>query len=198
MASYRALATVSQSIVELLRASYDPADFNNELEFKTFTAKDFASPFGAGVSVFLFRVFPNGVQRTPPGRFGPDGNRRYSELPVDLHYLLTVWAKEASLQHTVTGWMMRVLEDMPVLSAAQLNASGPGVFRDDETVELSLAELRNEDLLKLWDVLDLNVFQLSVPYVARGVRIESFESVSSGREIQERLYRTGVVEVRAV
>jgi hypothetical protein len=195
MADYRAVATVTEAVLHLLRGSYRPEDFDQELEFKVFTAKDFTRPLNAGVSLFLYRIFPNGVQRTPPGRVAPDGRRSPPLLPLDLHMLLTVWGREASLQHTLAGWMMRVLEDQPIFPAALLNAVTPGVFRPDETVELSLTELTNEDLLRIWDTLVQNVYQLSVPYVARVIRIESFRPAAEGAGfVQERELRAGELE----
>lgn len=187
MADYRAVATVTEAVLQLLRSNYRPEDFGQELEFKVFTAKDFSKPLNAGVSLFLYRIFPNGVQRTPPSRPAPDGRTFPTLLPLDLHLLLTVWGKEASLQHTIAGWMMRVLEDQPIFPAALLNAVTPGVFRPHETVEVSLTELTNEDLLRIWDALVQNVYQLSVPYVARVVRIESPRPLGEGgAEVQHR------------
>jgi hypothetical protein len=192
VADYRAVATVTETVLQLLRSNYQPADFDQELEFKVFTARDFTKPLNAGVSVFLYRIFPNGVQRTPFARPSPDGRRFPSLLPLELHMLLTVWGREASLQHTVAGWMMRVLEDHPIFPAGLLNAVTPGVFRPDETVELTLTELTNEDLLRIWDTLVQNVYQLSVPYVARVVRIESPRPLAEGGGlVQERVLRAG-------
>ncbi len=195
MADYRAVTAVCDAVIYLLRSSYRPEAFNNELEFRTFTSRDFsANSINNGVSLFLYRIYPNGTHRTPPGRLGPDGKRMQTQLPVELHFLLTVWGKEASLQHTVAGWMMRALEDTPVLTAGLLNTVAPGSFRPDETVEISLAELRTEDLLRIWEVLGLNVYQLSVPYQARIVKIESTlaELKGGGREVQDRIQRAGL------
>jgi len=190
MADFRAIATVSEAVLQLLRSRYRPEDFDQQLEFRVFTAKDFAQPLTAGVSLFLYRIFPNGVQRTPPSPPRPESGRFPSLLPLDLHFMLTVWGKEASLQHTLAGWMMRALEDHPIFPAALLNAVTPGVFRPDETVEVSLTELTNEDLLRIWDTLVQNIYQLSVPYVARVVRIEAQRPLEeSGGVVQERITR---------
>jgi Pvc16 N-terminal domain len=195
MADYRAVATVTEAVLQLLRSNYQPADFDQELEFKVFTAKDFTKPLNAGVSLFLYRIFPNGVQRTPPGRITPDGRRSPSLLPLDLHMLLTVWGREASLQHTIAGWMMRALEDQPIFPGGLLNAVTPGAFRPDETVEVLLTELTNEDLLRIWDTLVQNVYQLSVPYVARVVRIESSLPLAEGAGlVQERVLRAAELD----
>ena len=186
MASYRAIAGVCNAVIELLRSSYDD-DFNNELEFKVYLARDFADPsYTTGVSLFLYRVFPNSNPRSPAGRLSPEGQRYKTQLPLDLHFVLTAWASDASLQHTLIGWMMRVLEDNPVLPSALLSAVAPNVFRPDETIEISLGELSNDDMLTVWENLVPNAYQLSIPYVARGVRIESRQVISGGRAVQER------------
>ena len=195
MADYRAIATVTEAVLQLLRSNYRPEDFDQELEFKVFTAKDFTKPLNAGVSLFLYRVFPNGVQRNPPSRIGVDGRPLPTLLPLDLHMLLTVWGREASLQHVIAGWMMRAFEDQPIFPAGLLNAVNPGVFRPDETVELMLTELTNEDMLRIWDTLVQNVYQLSVPYLARVVRIESSRTLGEGGGlVQDRVTRAALLE----
>ena len=187
MASFRAVASVCEAVVRLLRDSYQPDDFNNELEFKVFVSTDFAQPIAAGVSVFLYRVFQDGVYRSPTGRIGPDGRRFRTQLPLDLHFLLTAWGKDASLQHAIVGWMMRTLEDNPILPATLLNAVTPDVFHPDETVEITLSEIRTEDLFQMWEVLGPDgVYQLSIPYVARNIYIESTQVLTTGAAVQQR------------
>lgn len=197
MADFRAINAVCEAVLQVLRNAVREDDFDHELEFKVFTAKDFSKPLNAGVSLFLYRVFPNGIQRIPAGRPGPDGRRQPTLLPLDLHFMLTVWGKEASLQHLLTGWLMRVLEDHPIFPAALLNAVSPGTFRPDESVEVSLTELTNEDLLRIWETLVQDIYQLSVPYVARVVRIESIRPLSDegGADVQERALRAARLEV---
>src|SRR5437868_4491956 len=86
LADYRAIAAVSEAVIELLQARYtaEPNFFNNQLEFRVYLAKDFAQPMAAGVSVFLYRIYPNGTVRTPRGRPGPAGQRYRNQLPLDL------------------------------------------------------------------------------------------------------------------
>lgn len=187
---------VGEAVTNLLRAAYDPADFSVPLEFRTITARQFSSePPAAGISLFLYRVTPNGVHRTPAGRFDADGQRRFTQLPLDLHFLLTIWGAEATLQHAITGWAMRVLEDTPLLGAGTLNAAVAGSFRADESIEFALAELANEDLLRIWEVLGLHLYQLSIPYVARCVRLESIERLADtrGPPVQTRVQAAGIV-----
>ncbi|MDX1656197.1 MAG: Pvc16 family protein, partial [Candidatus Competibacteraceae bacterium] len=127
MADFRAIAAVSEAVIYQLRSHMRPADFGEfldpqlQLDFRVFTSRDYAnSPITNGVSLFLYRIVPNGVRRTPPGRIGPDGRRQQTQLPVEMHFLLTVWAGEASLQHALAGWMMRVMEDSSLLPSSIL------------------------------------------------------------------------------
>jgi hypothetical protein len=189
MASYRAITAISDAVAHLLGSQYSPEDFGgNTLQFEVYLAKDFLSPMDAGVSVFLYRVYPNSTLRTPPGRFGADGRRQRPMLPLDLHFLLTAWAKDASLQHQIAAWMMRMLEDTPIFPIGLLNHRFPNTFQPDETVELCLAELTTEELFRIWEVIVNNAYQISIPYVARNVRIESMQTVGTGASIQERVW----------
>jgi hypothetical protein len=188
MADYRALTAVSEAIIELLRARFEaaPQFFNNELEFRIYLAKDFSQPMLAGVSLFLYRIYPNGTQRSPRGRPGPEGQRFRNQLPLDMHFILTAWAQDASLQHLIAGWMMRVLEDTPNLPPGLLNQKFAGLFASDEGVTVSPAELSTEELLRMWEVIVNNAYQISVPYVARYVKIESDLLIGAGLSVQER------------
>ncbi|MBX2998676.1 MAG: DUF4255 domain-containing protein [Caldilineaceae bacterium] len=188
MASYRAIVAVSEAIIHLLESQYSPVDFDgNALQFRVYTARDFMTPMDAGVSIFLYRIYPNGVHRTPPGRIGSDGRRQRPMLPLDLHFLITAWAKDASLQHAIAGWMMRILEDTPSLPPGLLNHRYAETFHPDESVEFTLTELTTEELFHIWEVIVSNAYQISVPYVASNVRIESMLTRSDGAPVQERV-----------
>jgi len=189
MADYRAVAAVSEAIVNLLESHYRPDDFGGqELQFKVYVAKDFAQPMQAGVSAFLYRMYANGTHRSPGGRPGPHGERARTQMPLDLHYLLTAWAQDASLQHTLVGWMMRILEDTPSLPPGLLNQRVTGAFHPEESVEILLGELDTETLFRIWEVIVNHAYQISVPYVARVVRIESPQSITTGEPVQTRIF----------
>jgi hypothetical protein len=190
MANVRAISAVCKAVIHLLESAYEPSDFNNDLEFKVYTASNFATPMTAGVSLFLYRLYHNGTYRNPPGRLLPNGRRARAQLPVDLHLMLTVWGGDASLEHAIAGWMMRTLEDQPMLPAGMMNAVEPGAFRSDEIVEIAPAEILTEDLLRLWEGLVAHTYHLSIPYLARTVRIDS-QYAGDGQEydfVQERRF----------
>ncbi len=191
MSSHAGIASTLEAVVRVLRAAYNPADFNGAvLDFQVYVSDDFNHPMEQGVSLFLYRIYPNGAVRAPQGRLLPDGRRQRNKLPLDLHFLATAWARKASLQHEIAGWMMRVIEDNPVLTAVLLNAPRPGVFQPEETVALNHTDLSVEDTFRIWDTVIDHSYQLSVPYVARTVEIESPRLDGYGT-VQERVFAPG-------
>ncbi len=188
MADYRAIAAVCESVVQLLEAHYRPQDFNNDLDFEVYTAANFSQPMTAGVSLFLYRVDVSDVRRSVRRRINERENVRL--LPLELRFLLTVWGVDASLQHMITAWMMRVLSDYPLLSSAQLNRSRGSVFNENESVEIAWQGLTNEDLSQIWDSMIRRTYQFSVPYLARTLQLESAE-VEGGGPIVERRFEYG-------
>jgi hypothetical protein len=193
LADTRAIEAVCNSVVDVLRDSYDPAQLDQDLEFRVYSASNFRQHMTAGVSLFLYRIFIDGAHRNPGGRRLADGSRADAQLPLDLHFLLTTWGKDASTQYAIAGWMMRVLDDTPVLPAGLLNRRTPAIFHDDEAVEIVAGEIATEDLMRLWELIGPGSYQLSVPYVARNVRIESERREPTGERVQERL---GIFEVK--
>lgn len=173
MANHLAVAATCEAVLQLLRMHYQPQQFGQvDLEFRTYLPQDFTSPMQAGVSLFLYRIELNGAYRNQPGR----GGRQRSSLPLELHFLLTAWAKEATLQATIAGWMMRCLEETPVLTASLLNAVWSATFRSDETVEVVPADMPVQDQVHLMGRLSETGYPLSVPYLARLIYIDTERS----------------------
>jgi hypothetical protein len=192
VATYRAIEATCDTVVGLLRDNY-PADLAAPaLQFGVFTKTEFTNGLRAGVSLFLYRVYVDGTDRAPMGRVLVDGRQQQPHMPLQLQFLLTAWAPDASLQQFLAGWMMRVVEDHPVLPAGLLNRrydDDSPVFWPDETVELSAAALETDDLFRLWELIGPGTYELSVPYQASGIRIESLRMLEDQPPIQEREQR---------
>jgi hypothetical protein len=43
-------------------------------------------------------------------------------------------------------------------------------------------------LFRIWEVIVSNAYQISVPYVARNVRIESIQRLGQGEPVKERVW----------
>lgn len=189
MATYRAIETISDVLVRLLRSSYDASDFDGDpLTFDVYLRDDFDSPMSRGASLFLYRIVVNGTHRLPPGRIRGDGSQARPPLPIDLHYLVTIWAGDASMQHRIAGWIMRLFEDLSVLPYGTLGALYPDVFQPDESAEIIIDDLSNEDLLRIWETLNTNGYALSIPYLVRSVQVESDGTITGEERIQERVF----------
>jgi Pvc16 N-terminal domain len=194
MATYRAIGAACAAIIQLLRQSWQPDMFDgNDLQFAVYHTRDFSQPMEAGVSLFLYRVTINSVQRTPPARLVAGGRPHRPQLPLDLHFLITPWAKDASLEQILLGWVMRTLEDTPILPPGLLNTLHGDVFTAEETVEIVAGQMSNEEMFRIWDVLPTD-YQISVPYCARVVRIDSELEQRSGEPVAMRNLDFGVLK----
>jgi len=145
-------------------------------------------PTNNTITVLVYRVLPNLSHRTPAGRLLSDGKRQRTRLPVDLHLFVTIWATNASTQNKLIAWTMRTLEDYPTLPSSLLNMEFPGTFGQDEAIELAISELTMDETLNLWEKLSKNEtgYQVSIPYVARAIFLESKREELAGDVVQIR------------
>jgi len=194
LAEFHAIQVTCDAVMRLLQESYRPDLIEPalSLQFEVYATADFKDHMAQGVSLFLYRVHVNATQRSPLVK-DPVGNMRRQLLPLDLHFFVTAWAPRASLQHAILGWAMRLLEDTPILSSSLLNGVREDTFRGDETVEVVAGQLTNEELMRIWDDLGTE-YQLSVPYVARVVRIESLYELSEGEPVTRRQFEYGALK----
>jgi Pvc16 N-terminal domain len=189
MADLHAIDTTMQAIRHLLDASYRPDLLENRLDlmFQVYATEDFRNPMSAGVSLFLYRVYVNATQRRPLAR-RPDGSTGPAQLPLDLQFLLTAWGRNASLQHVILGWAMRTLDCHAVLPVALLEAVRPsGSAFEPSSVEVVPGEMTNEDMFRLWEGFGTQ-YRLSVPYIARIVRIDPLVDTAEGGPVVERRF----------
>lgn len=124
------------------------------------------------LTIYLYRVDLNKTMRAGWAAVGSQNGRAH--LPLDLHYLLTAWGDNAEFEHRILGRTLQSLEAMPVLSGPLLHTSG--AWATNEAVQLVLEEITTEAVMRTFDSLPHD-YKLSVPYVARVVRVDSREAV---------------------
>jgi len=178
MSAFTGIRSVSESIVAFLNARWEtepmpggePGELlsanisaNIELLSSGQLAAENAS-FSDTLTLWLYRVSVNEQLRNRARGSGSP------PLHVDLHYLLTVWADTADMEHRLIGWALRTLQDASILDTSFL--SPDGLWQPEEVVHLTPEELSNEDMLRLWDGLQPN-YRLSYSYVARVVSMEA-------------------------
>lgn len=193
MATFQGIAATGQAILGLLADACPKPDFA-AARFELYQVNNFQSPMEEGISLYLYRVAVNATLRNMPPTIGPDGKRYRPAIPLDLHYMVSAWAKTPVKQQRLLGWTIRMLEDVPILPAGLLNHYGPEteIFRPSETVELIFDQLTLQDFNNLWTAARVNP-PLSANYVARIVRIESSIELSEAGPVQTRVFDAGKV-----
>jgi hypothetical protein len=172
VAKAQAIAVTGQTVLGLLADNIPKSEFTNA-RFELYQPSNFINPMEEGISLFLYRIEINAGMRNLPNRIGLDGISRRAPLPLDLYYLLTVWAKDVIKQQRILGWAMRTLEDASILSAGRLNHFGTetDVFQPNETIEIIFNSLSLQDVSNLWSAFKVSL-PVSVAYIARVVGIE--------------------------
>jgi hypothetical protein len=95
---------------------------------------------------------------------------RNRPLPLDVHFLLTVWGTNSGNELTLFGWALREMYSMATLDASTFNTVDAR-WRPDEVVQVSPADMTIEDMARLWDAVRPD-YRLSVAFVARVVLID--------------------------
>jgi hypothetical protein len=195
MAAPAAIAATSRAILGLLESAAAAEPEFSTAAFSLCTSGDLQRVIGdrLAVSLYLYHVAVNTSRRNLPPRVDALGVRRKPAIPLDLHYLLTVWSKDATTQQRMLGWAVRVIHDTATLPAAILNRHSPEeVFRPDETVEVIWQNLSQQEVSDIWEVARANQ-QPSASYVARIVEIESTVSLDEYPLVQTRDFGYGKV-----
>lgn len=185
MGGYTSIAAVGKSIERLLAQAFEerqpvPGKAAKAVLIRTEDLADALVKSNIGthaLSILLYRVDFNKTMRTTWSAVGHGDGKGH--LALDLHFLLTPWADNAEHQHMIIGRAMQVMEATPSLSGPLLYApSLPASYADEptvaptDTVQLVLEEISTEALMRTFDSLPGD-YHLSVPYVARVVRIDT-------------------------
>ena len=197
MANQFAIHSVGSSLITYLRNAYpEPLRTEYPCDFRLLSSGEMANigELGTAVSLYLYRVTVDEHLRTAPMSY-KSGDRAIP-LSVDLHYLLSVWADSALVEHTIVAWVMSELDQHCVLDKATLSTDG-GWF-DEDQIQIVPVELSNEDLMRIWDALAPN-YRLSVSYRARVIRIDP-QPIPMGKPVVAKRfdYRDEVVNIERV
>ncbi|WP_201748107.1 DUF4255 domain-containing protein [Aquabacterium fontiphilum] len=182
---YASIAAVGKSIERLMAQAFlarqpVPGRTTKVVLIRTEDLSDslLASRIGTyALSILLYRVDFNRTMRSTWSAVGHGDGRGH--LALDLHYLITPWAENAEYQHMILGRAMQVLEGSPTLTGPLLYQPAlPPDYADEpalqptDSVQLLLEEVSTEALMRTFDSLP-GEYHLSVPYVARVVRIDT-------------------------
>lgn len=171
MADVRAIHVVGNALVTRLGQTFAgsawPGNDKPECKFQLVGSAELVDKptFVKGVVFFLYRVQQSQHAGQSPGSRGSHDIR--PPLVLDLHFLMFPWGGNSKEESYLLAWTMRELANRPVLGPGDLVGGG---FADDEAVHVTLGELSNEDLMRIWDAID-PPYRISVPYIARVVQL---------------------------
>jgi hypothetical protein len=172
------------SALEGMLKEHFPSELNNPALFavKQVGSQDLAqTDMPNTLALYLYRLgvdptVPGGVRRAQSTGTGASTPR----IPVMLHFLMIAIADSAFAENIMMGWAFQQLAITPVLNADRLKAEAPALpgrnahsldWDDADDVRIATEELTREELMRIWDTLPRK-YSLTVPYVARGVRLD--------------------------
>jgi hypothetical protein len=130
--------------------------------------KPLQDPAKPAVTVFLYQIAINPEMRNSPRRTFPDGRTTRPLLPVDLHYLVTPWAKNTKDEFRIIGRVLQTMYDHAELGPADLQGTS---WQRGDSVQLILEHLSLEEQFNIWDPTELP-YRLSLSYMTRVIGIE--------------------------
>jgi Pvc16 N-terminal domain len=179
MANFAAIYSVGNSIAQYLENAYTQylqtlppvAATTLACQFKLVSSTEIATEGQTAldkvVSIFLHRITIN--ENFPGATRLKDAPNTQPVVFLDLHYLLTYWGDSAEAEQKILGWTIQQLQSSPILDSSILTSDGQ--WGPTESVQLTMADLSLEDILRIWDALGPK-YRLSVAYLARVVRID--------------------------
>ena len=140
-----------EGIIGFLRESPKPRNIDR-FDWKVLGGHEFSkTELYYGVTLLLHRVV------------------RLAEL-LELHFILSLWAQDASMEHRLAGWIIRQLEQTPVIPR---EAIAPYAMASEWDLKVRASD---EDARQIWKMITDRPLRLSLAYVATvspRARIES-------------------------
>lgn len=183
MSNHLAIATVTAALGDLVHRAVESAvNSSVALQFGRPTA-----PTGSierKVHVYLYQVTPNAALRNDdlPTRDADGRVTRRPRAAVDLHYLLSVYGDDRTLEpDRMVGAVVRDLHARPVLSAQVIadaiagrpELTGSNLAEASELVKFVPVPLSLDEMSKLWSVLVQTPHVLSVVCLGTVVVIDA-------------------------
>jgi len=173
MANINSIHSVGDSLVQFLRDTYpEPLRSDHVCQFRLLSSGEYGDieDIPTTLSVYLYRIVIDEHTRNMPRINRP--NETPLPLSVSLYFLITVWSDSALTEQTIAAWAMSQLNQHPILDQSTLSTAGG--WEPQDQINIVPIELSNEDLMRIWDALTPS-YRLSLPYVARVVRIDPDE-----------------------
>ncbi|QVL53433.1 MAG: DUF4255 domain-containing protein [Cyanobium sp. M30B3] len=161
----------SETLVSLLKQRLEVllGPTRDGYDVELFRSAQYYGPPTNTVSLLLYRVDVNKACRNSDSPAGSPTIPGTRWLELELSYLLTVWGQSsASGEQRMLQHCMEILQEFAIVQGSWLSPSYN--WEPEDALQISLAPMNHEDMMRLWDSFDLP-YQLSVPYLVRTVRL---------------------------
>lgn len=192
MASYKAINGVMNGLLEYLQnrlpteLESGPISANIEL----FSSERLSGNIGNNViGLYLYRVLVDSYGRNRYLQPSSPAQTPQPELPINLHFLLIVHGSTTKNEMDLLAWAMQQLSGAVMLDAGDLRSIDPH-WGANETVQVTHEDLSTEDLFRIWEVLKAD-YTISIPYVAKTVRLLPDPAIEGGDIVTTRVLETG-------
>lgn len=177
MAGYQALAAAGRSIVALLNRGFEealPPPLRRPTAVLAGTA-DFDEVNSApeaviqfpAVSVYCYRICVD--RETRPGYAAMAANDGIPRIPLRMHLLIAAWDQFVESELEWLGLTIRTLESRPMITGPMLHSTGE--WGPADTLQVVPDELALDSMSEAFQALTTD-YRLSLPYVARVIRID--------------------------
>lgn len=159
------IETISEILVSLLESELENLPSGRFSVNLKSPAEDIEDEDAKGVNLFLYLISENSQLRNQPWIREGNNRLRYQPLFLNLHYLITPFAKSQKDVHQIMTETMRVFHDY---SNQDLSIGE----KSNHQLRIVLETLSLEDIFKIWRALN-KPYRLSVSYCVQVAHIES-------------------------
>jgi hypothetical protein len=138
--------------------------------------ENFRDPAQPAVTVFLYRITVHESVRNSLPRHLPNGQVTRPLLPLNIHFMITPWARQIGDEYLIMGRILQALYDNAELGPAQLQGTA---WETNDSVQLMFESLTLEDHYSIWETTELP-YRLSATLIARVIGIEPGEQRAFG------------------
>jgi len=191
MSTIYSVYSVGDSLATFLRSTYpEPLRTEHPCDFRLISSGELEEnkDMGTSVTLYLYRLDIDKHARNnshPNYLYGTQ-----KPLSLCLYYIFIIWADNPLVENTIAAWVMSQMHRHPVLDQSILSSSGG--WQPDDQVFIVPIEMSNEDLMRMWEAMAPS-YRLSLPYIARVVRIDP-DSFEDALPVVATRYRSGELE----
>jgi hypothetical protein len=195
MSDYTIFYDVGESLKQLLGEELSPLVELKNIKFDSPAhIKENASL--PCLSLFLFKVEENSHLKNSDMRHINPPEPNNPPIAMDLYYLITPFSKEKDDELRISGRVVQIFHDNPVLRGRMLKKSLDG---GSEKFRMGLYSLPFDELFQLWQSFKEESFGLSLCYKVTPVEIDSQRELQLPRRVvekQDEYYQKTVKKVK--